>query len=176
MKKLSFLLLAVFMLQFSIVSAAFAKDRIVVGEKLDIGTSLVSNNGVFSLHMQADGNLVLYKNRNTPLWSTNTDGANYRYYDPLAGRYFTAWPHHLHFAPTPDGNVIKVSDSTERVAFWNSDNRQWSNKHYSYIGNMPTNLSGDTLVVQDDGNLVLVNTKDPVRGWYPVWASNTYGR
>ncbi|AEI41674.1 hypothetical protein KNP414_03116 [Paenibacillus mucilaginosus KNP414] len=41
---------------------------------------------------------------------------------------------------------------------------------------MPTNLSGDLLIVQDDGNLVLYNTKDTARGWYPVWASNTYGR
>ncbi|AFC30189.1 hypothetical protein PM3016_3344 [Paenibacillus mucilaginosus 3016] len=176
MKKLTFLLLAVFMLQFSIVSAAFAKDTLVPGEKLVEGTYLVSKNGVFSLHMQWDGNLVLYKNGSTPLWSTDTDGVNYRYFDPLAGRYFTAWPHHLHFASTPDGTVIRLSDSTERVQFWNSNNRPWSNKHYSYIGNMPTNLSGDLLIVQDDGNLVLYNTKDTARGWYPVWASNTYGR
>lgn len=33
-----------------------------------------SNNGLYTLVMQQDGNLVLYKGGTTALWSTNTDG------------------------------------------------------------------------------------------------------
>ncbi|AEI39713.1 mannose-binding lectin [Paenibacillus mucilaginosus] len=67
MKKFTLLLLAVFMLQFSIVTAASAKNSLLPGEKLTAGQMLVSNNGRFALVMQTDGNLVLYQDGGNPI-------------------------------------------------------------------------------------------------------------
>ncbi|WP_426451283.1 hypothetical protein ACP26L_04030 [Paenibacillus sp. S-38] len=70
---------------------------------------------------------------------------------------------------SPDG---KVSSRWGSLYIWQSDNQAYANIHYQ--GNPPANLKGDQLIVQDDGNLVLYNTKDPNKGWYPVWATDTY--
>lgn len=44
------------------------------GQQLLPGQSLQSDNGLNTLIMQNDGNVVLYFNGSTPLWSTNTGG------------------------------------------------------------------------------------------------------
>ncbi len=40
------------------------------------GTTLRSPNGRFTLTYQDDGNLVIYKNGNQPIWASNTTGRN----------------------------------------------------------------------------------------------------
>jgi hypothetical protein len=49
------------------------RDRLGEGEELLRGESMQSTNGIFSLRMQEDGNLVLYW-YGYALWATNTDG------------------------------------------------------------------------------------------------------
>lgn len=53
------------------------------GQSIPVGQNIRAGNGPFTLDMQKDGNLVLYKNAHgmhgegsfkTPLWATNTDG------------------------------------------------------------------------------------------------------
>ncbi|WP_255298527.1 hypothetical protein [Brevibacillus dissolubilis] len=164
-KKTAFILLAVSMLQLSGVSAAFAKNYLKEGETLSQGQSLVSNDGRFTLIMQADGNLVLYK-AGTGLWDTNTDNkSQFLYYDPFLNREFYAHPEKLIIM----NGTLRVTDNVAPVYFWYEDTKSWSNSHYG--GVLPEGLKGDTLVVQDDGNLVFYDNKFvPAK---PVWASNT---
>lgn len=49
-------------------------DRLAAGEVLMQGQSLTSGDGRFSLFLQEDGNLVLYKNPGAFLWSSATQG------------------------------------------------------------------------------------------------------
>jgi hypothetical protein len=57
-----------------------AGDRIVQGQRLSDGASLMSASGGYSLQMQTDGNLVIYhegnsiKTNQTVIWATNTAG------------------------------------------------------------------------------------------------------
>ena len=44
------------------------------GQALDPGQSMQSDNKLHTLIMQPDGNVVLYDQRNQPLWATNTGG------------------------------------------------------------------------------------------------------
>jgi hypothetical protein len=59
----------------SVASVADAKDSLGSNEVLNKGASLTSNNGVYSLACQEDGNLVLYlKGGARALWASNTNG------------------------------------------------------------------------------------------------------
>ncbi|MDO7904942.1 hypothetical protein Q5741_00775 [Paenibacillus sp. JX-17] len=164
-KKTVFILLAVFMLQLSVVSAAFAKNSLSIGESLSQGQMLSSNNGRFNLVMQTDGNLVLYKDAGNPIWSTSTNGAAYVWRDPITGYTTRRSPQLL----TLSAGLLRVTDQFKDFTFWRADTQGWSNAHYQ--GNVPAGLIGDSLVVQDDGNVVLYSS-----GKGPVWASNTNGR
>ncbi|NEW05333.1 lectin [Paenibacillus sp. SYP-B3998] len=75
MKKLVvFLSVLCMMLTFSVPTFAKAgEDHLNYGEGLSKGQSLVSKNGLYTLAMQFDGNLVLY-GRGTALWDTHTYG------------------------------------------------------------------------------------------------------
>lgn len=163
-KKTVFILLAVMMLQLSLVSAAFAKNSLSVGESLSPGQMLTSNNGRFNLIMQTDGNLVLYKDAGKSIWSTKTSGAQYYWRDPITGYTIRRTPQLLTLAP----GLLRVTDAFKDYMFWRADVQGWSNAHYQ--GNVPAGLVGDALVVQDDGNVVLYAT-----GKGPVWATNTNG-
>ncbi|CAM2818740.1 lectin [Mycobacterium intermedium] len=48
-------------------------DRLLEGQKLVRGESLVSSNGAYTLTLQDDGNLVL-ASRGKPIWATGTNG------------------------------------------------------------------------------------------------------
>lgn len=50
-----------------------ARNRLVPGQKLQVGGSLNSLNGEYSLALQSDGNLVLSRHGN-PLWGSETNG------------------------------------------------------------------------------------------------------
>ncbi|AFC28894.1 hypothetical protein [Paenibacillus mucilaginosus] len=169
MKKFTLILSAALMLQFSIVSAAFAKNTLVNGETLRKGQTLQSNNGVYSLQFKTDGNLVLYKNNTTMLWQSGTAGAR-KYLTTFQGFQFYTYPEILELY----NGSIQIIDDVTYYAFWKSDNKAFSTMWYGQ-GNVPTNLYGDRLVVQDDGNLVLYNTSASSSP-YPVWASHTGGQ
>jgi subtilisin family serine protease len=51
-----------------------ANDSLVRGQGLQPGQFLRSQNGLYTLIMQGDGNLVLYNQAGQPLWHTNTWG------------------------------------------------------------------------------------------------------
>ncbi len=51
-----------------------ANDRLVRGQFLTANQFLRSQNGLYTLYMQADGNLVLYNQFNQALWHTSTFG------------------------------------------------------------------------------------------------------
>jgi hypothetical protein len=52
-------------------------DRLNVNEAREIGQQLLSPDSWFTLVMQADGNLVLYRNSDRkPLWATGTTGGS----------------------------------------------------------------------------------------------------
>lgn len=165
LKKTALILMAIFMLQLADISAASAKSSLAVGESLTPGQMLSSPSGRFNLVMQNDGNLVLYKDAGNPIWDTNTDDAEYKWRDPITGRVIYRSPQLLTLTP----NLLRVTDQFKDYTFWRADVQRWSNEHYQ--GNVPAGLIGDTLVVQDDGNVVLYAT-----GKGPVWASNTNGR
>lgn len=49
-------------------------NRLQANQKLNVNDQLVSNNGKTRLIMQADGNLVLYRNDGKALWASDTWG------------------------------------------------------------------------------------------------------
>jgi hypothetical protein len=50
-------------------------DRMSQNQQLNVGHSIISQNGQCKLVLQSDGNLVLYwLNNNRPLWASNTLG------------------------------------------------------------------------------------------------------
>lgn len=55
-------------------SSAPANDKLVPDQELAQEAKINSANGNFSLVFQQDGNLVLYDQKNSPLWSSGTNG------------------------------------------------------------------------------------------------------
>ncbi|MCZ8523205.1 MULTISPECIES: hypothetical protein [Paenibacillus] len=161
MKKLTLVLFAALMLQLSMVSAAFAKDTLNNGETLSAGQQLTSSNGAYFLKMQTDGNLVLYTASGQSRWSTSTNKATIRIYDPFCGCYRVRIPDKL----VLENGLLNIKIVAHTV--WTADSAGWS------FGRHPagTNLFANVLVVQNDGNVVLYNTSSG--SWYPVWASDT---
>ncbi|TDZ80086.1 LysM domain/BON superfamily protein [Mycobacteroides salmoniphilum] len=50
-------------------------DTLTEGQKLEVGQSITSNNGAYSLTLQQDGNLVLSE-YSTVVWATGTNGTS----------------------------------------------------------------------------------------------------
>jgi hypothetical protein len=71
------------------------------GQSLQPGQSLQSDNQVYTLTMQSDGNVVLYNSLSKPLWQTNTTGSNLR-----------------EFIMQTDGNLVLYDTSGQ--PHWNS--------------------------------------------------------
>lgn len=116
--------------------AAAGEDHLHYGEQLAKGQHLVSKNGLYSLEMQYDGNLVLY-GRGTHLWDTHTGGNTHVMGAIFSNRLFLA--------------------GDNGYSQWTSDN--WNGE------------SGNLLLLQDDGNLVIyVNYFDYYRA---VWDTGT---
>ncbi|MFD1989999.1 hypothetical protein ACFSGI_08515 [Paenibacillus nicotianae] len=164
-RKTTLIVLAVFMLQLCLVSAAFAKNSLSPGETLAKDQKLTSTNGRFNLVMQSDGNLVLYRDGGISMWSTNTDGKRYRWQDPISGYVITRMPQALTF----NASSIRVTDQFRDYTFWSANPQAWSNNYYQ--GKVPAGMVGEILVVQDDGNLVMYSSG----GKGPMWASDTGG-
>ncbi|MBL0387823.1 hypothetical protein JJB07_14375 [Tumebacillus sp. ITR2] len=169
MKKTVFTVLAASLLQLALVSSAFATNTLTIGQQLVKGQSLSSTDGRFSLAMQMDGNLVQYYGSNI-LWASGTNGAQRYWYDPYWGTYNAIYPYKLVLAS--DG-YLGILDSSRGTEFWHADTQSWINNNYRIPMIFPT--YGDTLFVQDDGNVVLYDTHSN-SSWLAVWATDTGGR
>ncbi len=100
-----------------------AEDRVATGQILGSGGGLRSPNGVYTLLMQTDGNLVLYRQGGVPVWSTGTstpgtyaimqtDG-NFVLYrpGPVAVWSTSTGARNSNFILQDDGNLVILSNS-----------------------------------------------------------------
>lgn len=104
-------------------------DVLRAGESLGIDQKLTSNNGRYTLIMQGDGNLVLYTESNTPVWSTRTQGSGA-----------------VRASLQDDGNLVLYTKEVERRFHRDVPVAVWASK-----------TSGEhvRLILQDDRNLVV---------------------
>jgi hypothetical protein len=180
-------------------SAGYLGDKLTIGQSMAKGDYLTSQDGRFSAIWQNDGNFVIYQNGSS-LWSSGTSNSGalsfkfepqygkpvmykygmkyqdvyqygYRYgFNPATGKfeYYTGW----------GWDKVLMIDTSVQVAAWSPNTTSWIPGHHG--SSLPANTTGDTLVMQSDGNLVLYNTTLTndyyPNSWIPVWASNTGGR
>nr|WP_315034114.1 hypothetical protein [uncultured Chryseobacterium sp.] len=178
----------------TVLGSSLFAQKINRGQNLSFEKRYYSSNGDYYLVFQNDGNLVLYNERSSPLWSSNTEGrgnkaifqpdGNLVVYDRANRPVFSA--------DTYDKNAEKliVQDDGNLVIYGSRDNALWASKSSagSHSANNNTGIiykdksfgkekklyseNGQYYVVfQNDGNLVLYNYRDS-----PIWASNTEGR
>jgi lysophospholipase L1-like esterase len=110
------------------------------GEGMIPDHPIFSCDGRFELYLQDDGNMILYQG-NTILWTSQSEG-----HTPSVATLLA------------DGNFV-IEDQNGKI-FWQTGTAGFAG---------PTGLSGQALVVQDDGNLVLYSSPSAS----PIWASNT---
>jgi len=180
-------------------SAGYLGDKLLVGQNMQREDYLLSQDGRFKAIFQNDGNFVIYQNGSS-IWSSNTNkngittftfeqergkpvihgyGSKwttvYQYawrwgFNPANGKYEYYWG--------PGFDNVLVFDTTKQVDAWIANTEAWIPGHHGSA--LPTNTTGDTFVMQNDGNLVLYNTtltnEYYPNSWIPVWASNTGGR
>lgn len=162
-------------------------------ETLWAGQYILSNNVLYALVMQGDGNLVLYGNGMQPLWSSGTagSGANrvvmqsdgnlvlYTSDDKAVWNSRTNGRGSSTLYMQDDGNAVVYSSSGST---WNS--HTGGHPTLSYFGNnglamnqtmnvgqyIKSNDSRYALLLQGDGNLVLYSP-----GYHILWSSGTSG-
>jgi PASTA domain-containing protein len=111
-------------------------NRLQANQKLNVNDQLVSNNGKTRLIMQADGNLVLYRNDGKALWASDTwgkpvnvaimqDDGNFVCYAPGVAYWSTdTWGHPgAYVILQDDGNLVVYSSSNSPL--WAS-NTVWN--------------------------------------------------
>lgn len=108
-------------------SAAANQNYLGNGEVLHAGEALISPNGLYSLEMQHDANLVIYGPGRSFVWASNTGGHG-------------------------DGAVLVNQGDNNLVLIDNRGVPLWES--YTNEPN-PANYYKSTLWMQDDGNLVL---------------------
>jgi hypothetical protein len=121
-------------------------DRLGSGEKIIRGMQLTSNDGNFSLKLQEDGNLVLYRGtgrRRKPLWDSGTSGQ----------------PSEV-LMMQPDGRLVILGPG-ERVV-WEPDRSQPTARR----------VPGSWLELENDGSLRIYYGK--IIGMYDRNPDNTY--
>lgn len=120
--------------------------RLSAGDVLFGDNAVVSQNGLYALVQQTDGNLVLYKNTSpssrTALWAAGTTGAQHGAMSIFQG----------------DGNLVVYDSSVFKSQ---------SKLHAVWASNTDGN-PGSHLDVQNDGNVVIYAPDGRV-----VWATNT---
>jgi LysM repeat protein len=104
-------------------------DVLRAGESLGIGQKLTSSNGKYILIMQGDGNLVLYTESNTPVWSTRTQGRGA-----------------VRASLQDDGNLVLYTKEEERRFRRDVAAAVWASQ---------TRGENVRLILQDDRNLVI---------------------
>lgn len=180
-------------------------DHLLANESLLHGQSIVSNNRIYQVAFQSDGNLVLYKNYpgapSRALWASGTNGhpsdscvmqgdGNLVLYDPGS---HAIWAAGTYGHP---GSRLVVQDDGNLVIYQPNNAALWAT---NTVRKIPPNgppatgaqmLHGQTLppdqpihsangrytfVFQGDGNLVLYKNY-PNHPRKPLWASGTNGR
>lgn len=160
--------------------------RLMPPNQLSPGQSLTSANGRYTLTLQTDGNLVLYRGT-TALWSTKTSGKPVSQAAMQADGnlvLYDAQGHPLWYSGTnghpgaflvvqDDGNVVLyVGSGALTVAIWatNTVDPSLFPPEQLSPGQFITSRNGRyILTLQTDGNLVLY------QGTTPLWSTNTSG-
>ncbi|MBX7225290.1 MAG: hypothetical protein K1X55_04620 [Chitinophagales bacterium] len=161
------------------------KDKLLKQQKLNFGEKLYSSNGYYYLTMQTDGNLVLYNNKNHPIWASNTNGTDARYAIMQGDGNLVLYNENGRpiWATGTDGHpnsFLIIQDDRNLVVYQNETPIWASNTNLSdrlttnQVLNFGEKLYSSNgyyyLTMQTDGNLVLYNKKN-----HPIWASNTNG-
>lgn len=168
-------------------------DRLMPGQQLNVDQRLISGNGRVVLIMQADGNLVLYREDDgVPLWASNTWGTpathavmqtdgNFVVYDDAGKPYWATgtWGQPGNWLVLQnDGNLVLYNHSgtavwaTNTAQNWPPVSDRLRPGQQLHTNEELISANGKVkLIMQDDGNLVLYRTDDNVA----LWASNTYG-
>jgi hypothetical protein len=164
--------------------------QLTPGQGLDAGQTLTSCDGLESLKMQTDGNLVLYHDTSAP-WASNTSGStgyaavlqhdgNFVLYDTEGAPLWSSgtFGHAVsRLALQNDGNLVLFDTANKPI--WTSNTvlprpagcRLMSGGQALERGQSLAACGANlNLTMQSDGNLVLY-----VDGSTPIWASNTAG-
>jgi hypothetical protein len=166
------------------------------GQGLVAGQSYASCDGRFSLAMQTDGNLVLYRNGVGPLWASNTYGSDGYAAIMQGDGNFVLYGHHSNalwnsgteghagafLAVQGDGNLVVYAPGPHAV--WASNTvvpppppaptacGRLSPGQGLTAGQQVSSCDGvHTLAMQTDGNLVLYHN-----GRGALWATGTNGK
>jgi predicted hotdog family 3-hydroxylacyl-ACP dehydratase len=123
----------------ALISSIAAKDTLAANECLTQGQSITSTNGCFTLDMQHDGNMVLYRSSNRQaLWSSKTDRScsnracmqgdgNFVLYDC---RNVAMWASQT---PKNEGSTLTIQGDGNLVIYaWQSTRAIWSIKKQTY--------------------------------------------
>jgi len=176
--------------------AASGTNTLYAGEQLLRGESMYSNNGIYRLIMQDDGNLVLYKSSQA-LWASGTYGRAVRNCIMQSDGNLVLYGYNG--VAVWASNTYNKGDGTSRLVVQNDGNlvmykhgavwasNTWSQglpntndpKNKDYLNPGEQLLRGQSiksdnglfkLIQQDDGNLVLYRSNQA------LWASRTDGK
>jgi hypothetical protein len=133
------------------------ENRIVAGRRLSRGMRITSPNGQCRLEMQTDGNLVIYKPGNQPIWDTKTSDINVLFLKPdgnlcaYRADFSIAWGcgtsgSNAYLAMQDDCNLVLYKDGGKSVA-WASGSNQLSPIQklpdpIQHVGNLLKNALG----------------------------------
>jgi hypothetical protein len=129
------------------------------GRALMSGQYIKSPNGVFTLAMQSDGNLVLYQNASvspsgvwsgTPVWATGTNGK------PVAFALMQT-----------DGNLVLYNSSASPTA---PPNTNGNNANNAYWASNTNGQAGAYAVVGNDGSFAIFSPSNPQSS---IWHAQT---
>ncbi|MGW4645155.1 hypothetical protein [Kitasatospora sp. NPDC004289] len=121
------------------------------------------NPGAYA-EMQADGNLVVYRQDGTALWSTRTWGS------PGAKAYFNQAGNLYVLVANVSSKALWESHTTRRAAsFCDADASRPDHQGELYAGSWAQSASV-WLIMQPDGNLVIYRKRDDA----PIWSSGTW--
>jgi hypothetical protein len=105
------------------------------GQSLQPGQSLQSDNELYTLIMQSDGNVVLYDSESWPLWATNTGGG---LIDPLE------------FIMQSDGNLVLYDTSSQAKWASNTSGNPGAFLDVQDDGNLVVYRAGSTTETADN--------------------------
>ncbi|HJT59183.1 MAG TPA: ETX/MTX2 family pore-forming toxin [Ktedonobacteraceae bacterium] len=118
-------------------------SKLETNQSLNVGDSLISDNGCFRATMQGDGNFVIYQETEAgedPVWASGV------------------WP------GTGDGPYVAImQDDGNFVVYQNHHDPIWASGIFPGAGNGPY-----VAIMQDDGNFVVYQ-----KNRHPIWATHT---
>ena len=114
------------------------------GQCLQLGQSLQSNNRLYTLTMQSDGNVVLYNQHSQPIWATNTKGCTPR-----------------DFAMQTDGNLVLYDTNGSPKWASHTDNHNGAFLNVQDDGNLVVYRSGSQ---SETANNALWDYHKPAQG------------